>query len=80
VTKLAYICSSTSWGGLEMNQWRNAFWMQERGHKVVIFALKDSPIYKKAESSSIPVVEIKKHRKYYDFGASFQLRRKVYHI
>jgi glycosyltransferase involved in cell wall biosynthesis len=73
VTKLAYICSSTSWGGLEMNQWRNAFWMQERGYEVLIFALKDSPIYKKAESSNIPVIAIKKHRKYYDFGASFQL-------
>ncbi len=85
MTKLAYICSSSSWGGLEMNQWRNAFWMQERGHEVLIFALKDSPIYKKAESSNIPVVAIKKHRKYYDFRASFQLikllkREKVSHL
>ncbi len=73
MTRLAYICSSSSWGGLEMNQWRNALWMQARGHKVLLFALKDSPIYKKAESSNITVVAIKKHRKYYDFGASFQL-------
>jgi glycosyltransferase involved in cell wall biosynthesis len=58
-----------------MNQWRNALWMQERGHKVLILALKNSPIFKKAESSNIPVITIKKHRKYYDFGASFKLIR-----
>jgi len=56
-----------------MNQWRNAVWMQDRGHKVLMFALKDSPIYKKAESSKIPVLAIKKHRKYYDFVAARQL-------
>ncbi len=56
-----------------MNQWRNALWMQERGHKVLMFALHDSPIYRKAESSNIPVIAIKKHRKYYDFGAVFKL-------
>lgn len=56
-----------------MNQWRNALWMEERGHKVLIFALKDSPFYKRAKTSSISVIAIKKHRKYYDFGAAFQL-------
>lgn len=56
-----------------MNQWRNAMWMQDRGYKVLMFALQDSPIYIKAESSNIPVVAIKKHRKYYDFGAARQL-------
>jgi glycosyltransferase involved in cell wall biosynthesis len=56
-----------------MNQWRNALWMQERGHEVLIFALKDSPIYIKAERSNIPVIAVKKHQKYYDFGAAFQL-------
>ena len=83
--KLAYICSSASWGGLEMNQWRNALWMQSRGHNVLILALKDSPIFQKAQSSNIPVICIQKHRKYYDFGAALQLikilkKEKVSHL
>jgi hypothetical protein len=39
---LAYLCNTKSWGGLEMNQIRNATWMKERGHEVHVFVLVDS--------------------------------------
>ena len=65
--KLGYLCSSESLGGLEMNHVRNAVWMKERGHEVVFICLKDSPIEKFAISHQIDIIQIEKHKKYYDF-------------
>ena len=67
--RLAYLCSSNSWGGLEMNQLRNARWMKERGHTVFIFCKANSPIEEAAKAEGISVVTISGHKKYYDFKA-----------
>jgi glycosyltransferase involved in cell wall biosynthesis len=75
VDKIAYLCSSISWGGLEMNQLKNAIWMQQRGHEVALFALKDSPIHKEAVEHQIPFFEIQKHKKYFDFNAGKRLSK-----
>lgn len=66
---LGYLCSSTSWGGLEMNQLKNAIWMNERGHQVSILCKKDSPIWQAAKDSDIKTIEIGTHKKYYDYKA-----------
>lgn len=65
--KLGYLCSSESWGGLEMNHLRNAQWMQERGHDVVFICVSESPIHKNAASFRLKTILIDKHKKYYDF-------------
>lgn len=65
--KLGYLCSSKSWGGLEMNHVRNAIWMKERGHAVVLLCIKNTPIEKFALLHNIEVNHIEKHKKYYDF-------------
>jgi hypothetical protein len=75
--KLGYICGNDSWGGLEMNQFRNALWMQERGHDAVILCLKGSPIEKQAIEAAIPVLNINKHLKYYDFSKGKELVRLI---
>lgn len=75
--KLGYICGNESWGGLEMNQFRNALWMKQRGHETVIICLKGSPIEKQATEAGIPVLNIKKHRKYYDFSKGKELVRLI---
>lgn len=67
--KLAYFCSSNSWGGLEMNHLRNAAWMQERGHDVLVLGLDSSPIEKYAQQLQLPFVTIEAHRRWYDFKA-----------
>lgn len=64
---LAYLCGNDSWGGLELNQLRNALWMKERGHHVFILCLANSPMEKNAKELMIPFLNIQKHRKYYDF-------------
>lgn len=73
--KLAYLCSSVSWGGLEMNQLRNALWMKERGHNVLVFCVEGTPFHEQSVKKGLTVVLIQKHRKYYDFGAAKQLKK-----
>ena len=75
--RLAYLCSSTSWGGLEMNQLRNARWMKERGHEVFIFCKTHSPIEEAAKAERISVVTISEHKKYYDFKAGKRLAQSL---
>ena len=36
--QIAYLCLSKGWGGLEMNQIRNAKAMQDRGHNVLVYS------------------------------------------
>jgi D-inositol-3-phosphate glycosyltransferase len=71
--KIGYICGTNSWGGLEMNHLRNALWMMQRGHEVVLLCQKDSPIEKAGIENNIPVLNIKPHKKYYDFKRGKEL-------
>lgn len=66
-TKLGYLCSSVSWGGLEMNHLRNAVWMRDRGHEVLFFCVKDSRIDELAQKEGLQIQYIQYHKKYYDF-------------
>lgn len=71
---IAYLCSSINWGGLEMNQLRNAVWMQERGHKVYIFCVPESPSAQQAKVMGLATIEIRQQGKYYDFRAARRFR------
>lgn len=77
--KLAYLCSSESWGGLEMNHVRNAKWMLNRGHDVVVLCVENSNIHVTAINWGLPVLLIAKHKKYYDFPKAMQLVNLVRH-
>ncbi len=74
---LGYLCSSVSWGGLEMNHLRNAQWMQERRHRVLVFCVENSPIAKMAIEMGLSCVFIPQHKKYYDFGAARKVRKSL---
>ena len=71
--RIAYLCGTKAWGGLEMNQVRNAEWMRDRGHTVVVFCLKDSPVYNAAMLKNLSISIIKQHRHHYDFFNAFIL-------
>lgn len=71
--RIAYLCGTNGWGGLEMNQLKNASWMQKRGHFVKLYCLENSPFHKAAENSGIPYNFIKKHKNHYDFINAFRL-------
>jgi len=73
--KLIYLCSSKSWGGLELNQLRNALWMHKRGHEVLVLGVENTPYFKKALEWSLPTIAIAPYRKYYAFGSALKLAR-----
>lgn len=72
---IAYLCVSNSWGGLEMNQLRNAHWMQERGHQVILIGLNKSRIIQEGIEQNIKTICVNRHRKYYDFKKAWELSR-----
>lgn len=71
--RIAYLCGTNGWGGLEMNQLKNAIWMQKRGHFVKIYCLENSPIHKATLEKSLPFGIIQKHKNHYDLIKAFQL-------
>jgi len=71
--RIAYLCGSDSWGGLEMNQWRNARWMKARGHEVIVLGRANTELQRYCEQDGIEFAIIGKHRKYYDFKAARKL-------
>jgi glycosyltransferase involved in cell wall biosynthesis len=75
MSHVVYLCTSKSWGGLEMNQWRNACWMTERKVNVTVIGEANSPLKKACEDVRIPFLTIPVHRKYYDFKSGKNLAR-----
>ena len=71
--RIAYLCGTNGWGGLEMNQLKNAIWIQERGHFVKIYCLENSPIHKATLENNLPFGIIQKHKNHYDLIKAFQL-------
>lgn len=52
-----------------MNHLRNAAWMSERGHNVVVLGINSSPIHSRAIELGLSFVAIEAHRRWYDFKA-----------
>ena len=75
--RIAYLCGTMGWGGLEMNQLKNAKWMNERGHFIQIYAQKNSPLAKSAIESNLSFIEIKRHKNHYDFARAWHLYQKL---
>ena len=75
--KIAYVCSSLSLGGLELNHLRNALWMQARGHDVLLFAPEESPLFKKGLDAGLSCFHIAHQRKYYAWSAAISLARSL---
>ncbi len=75
--RIAYLCGTMGWGGLEMNQLNNAQWMNERGHFVQIYAQENSPLAKSAVEKKISLMVIKRHKNHYDFVRAWQLYQKL---
>lgn len=75
VKHIAFLCSSTSWGGLEMNVVRFANWLGDAGFTTTLWCVLGSPIDQEAAKTSLEVVHIRRHRKYVDVRAAWLLSR-----
>ena len=71
--KLAFLTSSTGWGGLERNLLRYAAWMRECGHESVVFAVEDSPVARAAEEFEA----IERQPRYFAGPAARRLGRRL---
>lgn len=70
---IAFLCTSASWGGLEMNVLRLALRMQDRGHSIVIFTRENTPFHKKALENNITLQVLQIKHPYTAFAAAQQL-------
>jgi glycosyltransferase involved in cell wall biosynthesis len=73
--RIGYLCGSESWGGLEMNQWRNARWMKQRGHEIIVFGKTGSKLEQYCHEDQLTFVAVPAYKKYYDFFAARKLNR-----
>jgi glycosyltransferase involved in cell wall biosynthesis len=73
--RIAYLCLSGGWGGLEMNQLRNAQQMQIRGYKVLLIVNFGSPIHQAASHANIPIYVVQQKPKHYQWAFAMKLAR-----
>ena len=81
--RIAYLCLSEGWGGLEMNQLRNAQQMQNCGHEVLLIVNLGSPIHQAASQANIPIYTVQQKPKHYQWFFALKLvvvlTKKSYH-
>jgi D-inositol-3-phosphate glycosyltransferase len=65
--KIAFYCSSISWGGLEMNTLRYAKAFQAEGFQVEVYLVERTPLFQHAIEQELPVISIERNKKYFDF-------------
>jgi glycosyltransferase involved in cell wall biosynthesis len=72
---IAFYCSSTSWGGLEMNTVRYAGWMKEEGFVVSLYCVAQTPLHDEAVRSGIEVRIIRRNGKYFDLVNAWRVAK-----
>lgn len=72
---LAMMCTTRSWGGLEMNTFRMATWLKERGNRVLIVASRDSMLAQKAQSAGLETFTLRNPMRYGDLIHALQTAR-----
>ncbi len=65
--KIAFYCSSISWGGLEMNTLRYAKAFQAEGFQVEVYLVERTPLFQHAIEQELPVISIERNKKYFNF-------------
>jgi glycosyltransferase involved in cell wall biosynthesis len=75
LTPIAFLCSSQSYGGLEMNVLRLSIWMQQRGWPIILYLREGSPLHNAALEKTIPIEFIPRYRKYYPLIKAIKLYR-----
>jgi D-inositol-3-phosphate glycosyltransferase len=70
---IAFLCTSASWGGLEMNVIRLALRMQDRGHTIIIFTHAGTPFHRKAQAHNLACETLQVEHPYIAFAAARRL-------
>ncbi len=73
--KIAFYCSSISWGGLEMNTLRYAKAFQEEGFQVKVYLVEGTTLIQHAIELRLSVITIERNKKYFDFKHARQVAK-----
>ena len=73
--KIAFYCSSISWGGLEMNTLRYAQEFQAEGFQVEVYLVEGTTLFQHAIEQGLPVISIERNKKYFDFKRARQVAK-----
>ena len=65
--KIAFYCSSISWGGLEMNSVRYAQAFQQENLEIQLYGVDGSSFFQSATELGLPIQAVPRNRKYFDF-------------
>ncbi|MDH3890604.1 MAG: glycosyltransferase family 4 protein [candidate division Zixibacteria bacterium] len=74
---IGLLCSSGSWGGLEMNVLRLGIWLKQRGWQVVLYGQRDTKLFDEAERDGLSVRHLHSTFKYGDLINASRLARYV---
>ncbi len=66
VLNIGFYCSSTEWEWPEQHTLEYASWLRERGAKVVLFCMDESPLYQEGKNERLRVERVQKNKKYGD--------------
>ena len=77
--RIAFLSSSTGWGGLERNLIRYAQWMVECGHEVEVNCVQGSPLAESASATTLNIRHIPRQHRQLPFAAARRLRRHLEH-
>ena len=65
-SKVAFICPSRSWGGLEMNVLRLCVWLNKRGRNILLYCPQDSELASQAKQNHIEIRNLDSTSKFND--------------
>lgn len=68
--KIAFLITSTGWGGLEMNTLKLARLLSEKGYQITLITQENSSIYTQGKDIFASHLLLQKKRKYFDFAAA----------
>jgi glycosyltransferase involved in cell wall biosynthesis len=72
---LAIVNENASWGGLEINLYKKALWMHQRGHHVLAIGRPGTPFFDNCKQAGIPTAAWRNRLKYLDLPAALRLVR-----
>ncbi|UCD64307.1 MAG: glycosyltransferase family 4 protein [Candidatus Zixiibacteriota bacterium] len=73
--RTAFICPSKSWGGLEMNVFRLAGWLKERGRPMLFYGYPGTELYRNFQKAGFDVKKLRSTSKFGDALLSVPLSR-----
>lgn len=68
--KIAFIITSTGWGGLEMNTLKLAKLLSDKGYSITLITQEKSTIYIKGKDLFVSTILLNRGRKYFDFKSA----------